>query len=180
MPPFDQRREETTENAQQLLATAKRRHAAELREERKYADRLEMWCDDLEACNAELKEELARERAKVESLQSELKARDDQEAERLEVRRALEEPVFSFQTGLEALGWCMLHTADRGMSEQEIMTRLRHFSRLGGAKVEIPTLSHLKSLSPLGLTPWIFRLATAPDKKNNTVALVRRTLIPLV
>lgn len=71
----------------------------------------------------------------------------------------------------------MLHTADREMSEEEIVSRLGHFSRLGGAKVEIPKLGHLKSLAPFGLTPWVFRLATAPDKTNNTVALVRSSLM---
>jgi hypothetical protein len=67
----------------------------------------------------------------------------------------------------------MLHTANRGFSEKELMERLGAVRDLvpGADGVPLPTLGAVKRHFPI-FTPWVFKLDGAPNLHDSTVATV--------
>jgi hypothetical protein len=73
---------------------------------------------------------------------------------------------------LDALGWCMLYTTKRGMPETDICVRLKALAQMAGwHDSHIPSLQRLKQIAPF-LRAHNYKLETAPEASDNTVALV--------
>ena len=73
---------------------------------------------------------------------------------------------------LDTLGWCMLYTTKRGMPETDICVRLKALAQMAGwHDIQIPSLQRLKQIAPF-LRAHVYKLETALEASDNTVALV--------
>ena len=168
-PPLDEEEEQEDAAATSPSPSARERSTA-LRRTKAIAARLRTELAAVRSLAAE--EKAVRERAEMtaEGLATRVLALE----KLLSSARPLPPDVSSLgmPSFLDTLGWCMLYTTKRGMPETDICVRLKALAQMAGwHDIQIPSLQRLKQIAPF-LRAHVYKLETALEASDNTVALV--------